>query len=75
MDGWMDGWVSVVSAINESVNERTNDCLGLDYRQRCSGNKDFFRENKFLLPEQKSIDGNVHARPVGDIFSEHMSTY
>ena len=29
---------------------------------------------KFLLPEQKDIDGDVHARPVGDIFSEHMST-
>ena len=29
---------------------------------------------KFLLPEQKWIDGDMHARPVGDIFSEHLST-
>ena len=27
--------------------------------------------HSFLL---KSIDGDVHARPVGDIFSEHIST-
>ena len=26
------------------------------------------RADKFLLPEQNSIDGNVHARPVGDFF-------
>ena len=32
------------------------------------------RAEKFLLPEQKDIDGDVHARPVGDIFSENMST-
>ena len=37
--------------------------------QSISGNKD---KNKFLLPAQKSIDGNVHARPVDDMFSEHM---
>ena len=37
---------------------------GLDYRQSCSGNK----REQFLLPEQKWVDGNVHARPVGDIF-------
>ena len=58
--------------------------LGLDYRQSCSGNKDFFgliaraalaiSAKKFLLPEQKWIDSDVHARPMGDIFSEHMST-
>ena len=56
-----------------------------DYCQGCSGNK---RENnsycqsssgnkggrKFLLPEQKWIDGDMHACPVSDIFSEHMST-
>ena len=29
---------------------------------------------EFLSPEQKLIDGNVHARPVGDMFNEHMST-
>ena len=56
---------------------------GLDYRQSCSGNKDFFAlivraalaisANFFLLPEQKWIDGDVYARPVGDIFSEHLS--
>ena len=32
------------------------------------------RTKKLLLPEQKSIDDNVHARPVGDVFSEQMST-
>ena len=32
------------------------------------------RVEKVLLPEQKWIDGDVHARPVGDILSEHMST-
>ena len=32
------------------------------------------RAETFLLPEQKLINGNVHARPVGDMFSEHMST-
>ena len=32
------------------------------------------RAKKILLPEQIWIDGDVHARPVGDIFSEHMST-
>ena len=32
------------------------------------------RAKKSLLPEQKSNDGNVHARAVGDMFSEHMST-
>ena len=31
------------------------------------------RAKKSLLPEQKLIDGDVHARPVCDIFSEHMS--
>ena len=37
--------------------------------QSNSGNKG---GKKFLLPEQKSIDGNVHARPIGDMFSEHI---
>ena len=32
------------------------------------------RAEKFLLPEKKWIYGDVHARPVGDILSEHMST-
>ena len=32
------------------------------------------RVNKFLLQEQKSIDGDMNARPVGDIFREHLST-
>ena len=27
-----------------------------------------------LLPEQKRIDGDVHARPIGYIISEHMSS-
>ena len=37
----------------------------------CSGNK---RGKKSLLPEQKWIDGYVHARAVDDIISEHTST-
>ena len=32
------------------------------------------RAEKFLLPEQKWIDGDMNARPVGDILSEHLST-
>ena len=31
------------------------------------------RAEKFLLPEQNWIDGD--ARPVGAIFSEHLSTW
>ena len=33
------------------------------------------RAKKFLLPEQKWIDGDVHARLVDDIFSEHTTTH
>ena len=33
------------------------------------------RAKEFLLPEQKWIDGDVHARPVDDMFSEHMTTH
>ena len=29
---------------------------------------------KSLLPEQKSIDDDAHARAIGDIISEHTST-
>ena len=42
-----------------------------DYCQGSSGNKG---GKKFLLPEPKSIDGDVHARPVGDIFSDYLLT-
>ena len=61
--------------------------LRTDCCQSCSGNKreqnsycqsrnlQSSSDNKgnfFLLPEQNWIDGD--ARPVGDIFSEHLST-
>ena len=58
---------------------------GLDYRQSCSGNKDFFaliaRATFWLLPEL--LSGNKREKTFllpeqkwidGDIFSEHLST-
>jgi len=39
--------------------------------QSSSGNKG---GTNSLFPEQKWVDGDMHARRVGDIFSEHMST-
>ena len=41
---------------------------------QCKSHSSSGYKKNVLLPEQKSNDGNVHARPVGDVFSEHMST-
>ena len=48
------------------VDSKTRDACLLFYKKPLN--------HRFFLQEQKSIDGDVHARSVGDIFSEHMST-
>ena len=65
--------------INRGIGERTflvhlrykaTDKLGSCVRLVILDFSKAFDVKKVLLPEQKSIDGDVH----GDIFSEHLST-